>query len=124
MFSGYINASSAATAAPNFISISDSDDLTNTPSLRRSNNNSSTPKSGSTIKSDQTSTKIEFGKNLDDFILEILRQLQLDYLVPDTPIMVTMQNTIDVVNDMMDWIKGASKTDLLRKPFINVINER
>jgi len=124
VFSGYINASSAATAAPNFISISDSDDLTNTPSLRRSNNNSSTPKSGSTIKSDQTSTKIEFGKNLDDFILEILRQLQLDYLVPDTPIMVTMQNTIDVVNDMMDWIKGTSKTDLLRKPFINVINER
>jgi len=38
--------------------------------------------------------------------------------------MVTMQNTIDVVNDMMDWIKGANKTDLLKKPFINVINER
>ena len=56
--------------------------------------------------------------------MEILRQLQLDYLVPDTSIMVTMQNTIDVVNDMMDWIKGANKTDLLRKPFINVINER
>ena len=98
--------------------------MINTPSLRRSNDNSSTPKSGSTIKSDQTSTKIEFGKNLDDFMLEILRQLQLDYLVPDTSIMVTMQNTIDVVNDMMDWIKGANKTDLLRKPFINVINER
>lgn len=48
----------------------------------------------------------------------------MDYFVPDTSIMITVQNTIDVVNDMMDWIKGANKTDLLRKPFINVINER
>lgn len=126
VFSGYINATSAATAISSFTPNPDSTSSINTP-LSRSNDNSSAPTSGSTIRSDPLSSEIdeiELSINLDDFIFEVLGQLRYDYFVPETSIMVTVQNTIDVVNDMVNWIKDASVVDLLKKPFIRVTNER
>jgi len=126
VFSGYINSSSAATAISTFTPISDLTSSINTP-LSRSNNNSSTPTSGSTIRSDvlfAEVNEIKLSKNLDDFIFEVLSQLRLDYFVPETSIIITVQDTIDVVNDMINWIKDASEIDLLKKPVIRVTNER
>jgi len=80
--------------------------------------------SGSTIRSDHSPIDVELYKSLDDFISEVLGQLKLDHFIPDTSAIITVQNTIDVVNNIMDWIKEANNTDLLKKPIISVVSER
>ncbi|CAG8689124.1 22975_t:CDS:2 [Rhizophagus irregularis] len=89
--------------------------------------------SGSTIRSDESLVEIteidssDFyknkNKNVDNFIQEILTQLQVDNCISGMN-MIKIENTIDVVDNIMDWIKHTTDVDLLKKPFISVTSER
>jgi hypothetical protein len=98
----------------------------NTP-ISRINNNS-TPTSNSTIRSDQSTisteiTELSLYNNIDDFIQEIVVGLQLDNKVSGIEI-ITINNTINVVEEILNWIDNANNNDLLKKPTISVITER
>ncbi|EXX57301.1 hypothetical protein GLOIN_2v1469659 [Rhizophagus irregularis DAOM 181602=DAOM 197198] len=127
----YINDSSAATAsesATSTLTILDSTNPINTPLLRSTGRTS-----GSTIRSDESLVEIteidssDFyknkNKNVDNFIQEILTQLQVDNCISGMN-MIKIENTIDVVDNIMDWIKHTTDVDLLKKPFISVTSER
>ena len=101
--------------------------LTNTPvnshntSISRIYNNS-TPTSNSTIRSDQSILSMEL-TDIDDFIQEIAINLQLEYKVSGMAVII-INNTINVVKEIWEWIENANNNDLLKKPMISVITER
>ncbi|CAB5181155.1 unnamed protein product [Rhizophagus irregularis] len=102
----YINDSSAATAsesATSTLTILDSTNPINTPLLRSTGRTS-----GSTIRSDES-------------LVEITEIDSSDFIKIKIKI---IENTIDVVDNIMDWIKHATDVDLLKKPFISVTSER
>jgi hypothetical protein len=90
--------------------------------------NNSTPTSNSTIRSDQSNISIEIPElslynNIDDFIQEIVVGLQLDHKISGITI-ITINNTINVVEEIWNWMEKAANNDLLKKPIISVITER
>jgi len=94
------------------------------------NNSISLQSSGFTIQSDDIEIidleAFNSSKNNDDinnFIDEILTQLQVDNCVFGMN-MITIQNTTNVVENIINWIKTAKDTDLLKKPFFSVVDER
>lgn len=81
-----------------------------------------TPSSDSTIRSTDESTVLY--NNVDDFIQEITTQLQLDNKVSGSTI-ITINNTINVVDEILNWIEDLDNVTLLKKPVISaVITER
>lgn len=119
-----------------FNSLSSSTNSSYTPITRINNNltpiSGSTSTSNSTIRSDRSSTNLLAESstssnlvynNIDNFIQEIVIQLQLDHRVSGMTIL-TINNTVDVVNEILEWFEKINDADLLQKPMISVITER
>ena len=99
--------------------------------IATSSTSSSTPASSSTIRSNQSLTENIFTEsplstfygNIDEFIQDITTQLQLEHKVSGIEV-ITINNTINVVKELWDWIKNTDNINLLKKPAISVITER
>jgi len=99
--------------------------------IATSSTSSSTPASSSTIQSNQSLTENIFTEsplsifygNIDEFIQDITTQLQLEHKVSGIEV-ITINNTINVVKELWDWIKNIDNINLLKKPAISVITER
>ena len=113
----------------NSLTISSATSPTSTPVATTFNNSS--PSSSLTVRSsDQNQSIITnesvillYNHNVDDFILEIKNQLQLDHKVTGV-IIISINNMINVVGEIFDWIEKADNVTLLKKPVISVITKR
>ena len=127
LYSTYSTATSISSPIPSTSSstnnqISTIPTSSTTPVLRSHDN--STPSSGSTIRSNQsTSAEFSFYNDINDFIQEITVNLQLDHKVSGMTV-VSINNTINVVDEILNWISNVDNKDLLKKPMISVITER
>jgi hypothetical protein len=107
-----------------------SSSLVNTP-IRNNNSTSasgsSTSTSNSTVRSDQSFTNTTespfLQHNINDFIQHMVVQLQLDHKVSGMKVL-TINNTINVVDEMLELFEIMNNADLLKNPMISVITER
>jgi hypothetical protein len=107
-------------------------DFTSASTFASTSASASTSTSSSTIRSDRSFTNLLtesltssnlFHDNIDDFIQEVLTQLQLDHKASGMTVL-TINNTINVVNEILEWIENIDDVELLKKPMISVITER
>ena len=102
----------------------------NTPIMQVNNIESgSTSASNSTIRSDRSFTNSLMessalpNDNVDNFIQQMVIQLQLDHKTSGMEVL-TINNTINVVNEIFKWFEEIDNAKLLRKPMVSVITER
>jgi hypothetical protein len=115
--------SAAATSSTSAAATSSTSAAATSSTSAAATSSTSTVASTSTSASENIFTELFYNNNVDDFIHDVTAQLQLENKVFGIEI-ITINNTINVVKEIWDWIKNTDSITLLKKPVISVITER